>query len=79
MVTGVQLEGRIGKSDHDVISFEMCVSKTKEIVQQMLPDYRKVCGNARINGENKLGSQVRGKIGKRSMEFYKRTHETPDV
>ena len=41
MVTEVQLEGRIGKSDHDMISFEMCVSKTKEIVKRLLPDYRK--------------------------------------
>ena len=41
MVTGVQLDGRIGKSDHDAISFELCLSKTKEIVQRMLPDYRK--------------------------------------
>ena len=41
MVTEIKLDGRIGKSDHDVVSFDLCVSKAKEIIRQMLPDYRK--------------------------------------
>ena len=41
MVTEVATEGRIGKSDHDVVVFKMCVNKPKSENLRLLPNYKK--------------------------------------
>ena len=41
MVTGVTMEGRVGKSDHDIVVFNLCVTKPKDPGHRLLPNYRK--------------------------------------
>ena len=41
LVTEVTLEGRLGKSDHDIIAFKLCAANSKGASRRTLPDYRK--------------------------------------
>ena len=39
MISEVSTEGRMGKSDHDIVAFKLCVTKEKSTNQCMLPNY----------------------------------------
>ena len=41
MVTEISMEGRIGKSDHDVVVFKMWVNKPKSENLRLLTNYKK--------------------------------------
>ena len=41
MISELTMEGRFGKSDHDIVSFNMCVTKPKDVNQRALPNYGK--------------------------------------
>ena len=41
MVTGLTMEGRLGKSDHDIVVFNLCVTKPKDPSHRVLPNYKK--------------------------------------
>ena len=41
MIQEVKAEGRVGKSDHDLITFEICVGGRKEMKKRLTYNYRK--------------------------------------
>ena len=41
MISGLTMEGRFGKSDHDIVVFSMCVSKPRDLDHRVLPNYKK--------------------------------------
>ena len=41
MIDNVKAEGRVGKSDHDLLSFMVCVEKRKEVSNQRIFNYQK--------------------------------------
>ena len=41
MVTGLTMEGRFGKSDHNIVTFNLRVTRPKDPSHRLLPNYRK--------------------------------------